>query len=168
MTGFLAIAVIVVLAVVLLRASFTKVPREANWTVERLGRFNRVLTPGFHFIVPVVERIGARLDMRETALDMPPQRAMTRDNAAVEAGAVLGYRIVDAVKATYEVADLQSALIQLVGTHMRDVTATRTIAELATDRAAVNAALLQGVEPAADALGVQVSRLELKGIMLPD
>ncbi len=120
LTGFLAIAVIVVLAVVLLRASFTKVPREANWTVERLGRFNRVLTPGLHFVVPV------------------------------------------------EVADLQPALIQLVGTHMRDVIATRTISELATDRAAVNAALLQGVEPAADAWGVQVSRLELKGIVLPD
>ncbi len=89
LTGFLAIAVIVVLAVVLLRASFTKVPREANWTVERLGRFNRVLTPGLHFVVPV------------------------------------------------EVADLQPALIQLVGTHMRDVIATRTISELATDRAAV-------------------------------
>ena len=72
------------------------------------------------------------------------------------------------MKATYEVADLQPALIQLVGTHMRDVIATRTIAELATDRAAVNADLLQGVEPAADALGVQVFRLELKGIVLPD
>ncbi|HKU98534.1 MAG TPA: paraslipin [Vineibacter sp.] len=162
------VAIVVIVAILMLRASLTVVPRDSNWTVERFGRFHRLLRPGFHFVAPLIDRVGARLDMRETALDVPPQRAMTEDNAAVEAGAVLGYRIVDAVKATYDVADLKAALVQLVGTAMTRVIRTRPIAALATDRAAINAALIQQVAPAAEAWGVAVSTLDLRGIALPD
>jgi len=166
--SIITLAIVVILAILMLRASLTVVPRDSNWTVERFGRFNRLLRPGVHFVAPVIDRVGARLDMRETALDVPPQRVTTQDNATIEAGAVLGYRIADAVKATYEVADLKTALVQLVGTAMKSVLGAHAIAELATDRAAINAALKQQVAPAAEAWGVTVSTVELRGIVLPD
>ncbi|TWT15589.1 SPFH domain-containing protein [Reyranella sp. CPCC 100927] len=166
--SIVTLAVIVIVAVLLLRASFTVVPRDMNWTVERFGRFSRLLKPGINFVAPFIDRIGARHDMRQATLDVPPQRATTKDNATVEAGAVLGYQIADAVKATYEVADLKVALAQLAGTVMKSVIGTHPIAALSTDRATINTTLQQQVAPAAEAWGVTVSSLELRGIALPD
>lgn len=166
--SIITLAIVVIVAILMVRASLTVVPRDSNWTVERFGRFNRLLRPGLHFVAPLIDRVGARLDMRETTLDVAAQRVTTRDNAMVDAGAVVGYRIVDAVKATYEVADLKVALVQLVGTSMKSVIGTHPIAALATERAAINAALKQQVGPAAEAWGVAVSNLELRGIVLPD
>jgi regulator of protease activity HflC (stomatin/prohibitin superfamily) len=148
-------------------ASLRRVPPGANWTVERLGRFSRLLLPGFHLVMPFVERVGARIDMGDSALDVPPQRATSRDGVAVDVGAEVTWRVTDAVKVAYGVADMRTALIKLAGTHAAAVIGTRPAADLSADRTGVNDTIQQRVESAAAEFGVKVLRLELKNVVPP-
>jgi len=98
------------LALVVVFAGVKAVPQGREWTVERFGRFTRVLEPGLNLIVPFVDRIGRKLSMMEEVLEVPSQNVITRDNATVTADAIAFYQIVDAAKAAYEVGNLQAGV----------------------------------------------------------
>src|SRR5882672_24389 len=148
--------------------SFVKVvPQGREWTVERFGRFTRVLKPGLNLIVPIVDRVGARLSMMEELLEIPSQDVITRDNAMVTADAIAFYQIVDAAKAAYEVRDLRSGIQNLCLTNARTVIGAMDLDEVLSKRDEINERLLRVVDAATSPWGIKVTRIEIKDLSPP-
>ncbi|CAO3355902.1 SPFH domain-containing protein [Azospirillum melinis] len=157
-----------VLVVILAITSVRTVPQGFNFIVERLGRYQETLHPGFNVIFPVISSIRAKVDMRETVVDVPSQSVITKDNAAVTADGVLYFQVLDPMKATYEVNDLQRAIQTLAMTTTRTVMGSMDLDELLSQREAINANLLRAVDEATASWGVRVTRIELRDITPPD
>lgn len=133
--------------------------------IERLGSYDRKLSPGLNFTIPFIERVAYRETIREKVLDIPPQQCITRDNVAISVDAVVYWRIVDMEKAYYKVQNLQSAMINLVLTQIRAEMGRLELDETFTARSEINELLLRELDISTDPWGVKVTRVELRDII---
>ncbi len=168
MGGFgLFVTVLFVFAILMVFMSVKSVPQGMEYTVERFGKYTNTLTPGLNIIVPIIDRIGRKLNMMEQVLDVPSQEVITKDNAMVRVDGVVFYQIMDAPKAAYEVNYLDVATINLVMTNIRTVMGSMDLDELLSRRDEINARLLTVVDEATSPWGIKVTRIEIKDIAPP-
>ncbi len=158
---------VLVFALVLIVLMVKSVPQGEEWTVERFGRYTRTLRPGLNFLIPFMERVGAKLNMMETVLDIDSQEVITRDNAQVTADAIAFYQIVDAASAAYEVRDLHRALNNLTQTNIRTVIGAMDLDDVLSNRDAINGKLLGVIDSASNPWGIKVTRVEIKDLNPP-
>lgn len=158
--------VLVALVVVFFFAGVKVVPQGQQWTVERFGRYTATLEPGLNLIVPFVDRIGFRLSMMESVLDVPSQTVISKDNAAVTADGVVFYRIMDAAKAAYQVDNLTYAVVNLTITNLRSVLGSMELDHMLSSREEINERLLTAVDLATAPWGIKVTRIEIRDLSM--
>jgi regulator of protease activity HflC (stomatin/prohibitin superfamily) len=168
LSGFSVLVIaIVILAIIIVTMSVKAVPQGFEYTVERFGRYVKTLSPGLGMIFPVVDRIGAKMNMMETVLDVPQQEVITRDNALVQVDGVVFYQVLNAAAAAYEVRELERAVLNLTMTNIRTVMGSMDLDELLSRRDEINTRLLHVVDDATEPWGIKVTRIEILDITPP-
>jgi regulator of protease activity HflC (stomatin/prohibitin superfamily) len=159
-------AVFAALAAVTAWAGVKIVPQGQQWTVERFGRYTTTLMPGLSIIVPFIDRVGHRMSMMESVLDVPSQTVISRDNAAVTADGVVFFRIIDASKAAYQVNNLTYAVVNLTITNLRSVLGSMELDHMLSNREEINERLLAAVDQATAPWGIKVNRIEIRDLSM--
>ncbi|MFC2015182.1 SPFH domain-containing protein [Chloroflexota bacterium] len=165
--GIIVLIIVLVVAVIILAKAITIIHQAEKGIVERLGKYKETLDPGLKILVPFIDSLVSRIDMRETVLDIPPQPVITKDNVTVTIDAVVYYFVTDAKAVRYEVANFYNAVSKLAQTNIRNVVGEMSLDESLSSRERINAALTITLDEATDKWGVKVLRVEVKEIEPP-
>src|SRR6266516_2459938 len=168
MFGFdIFVLALVALVIFVIFSAVKTVSQGYNWTVERFGRYTNTLRPGLNLIMPFIDRIGHKMNMMEQAIDIPQQDVITKDNATVTVDGLAFFQVIDAAKASYEISNLDQAIIKLTMTNIRSVMGAMDLDQVLSHRDEINERLLRVVAAAVSPWGLKVNRIEIKDIVPP-
>src|SRR5712675_1976867 len=156
-----------VVAVIVVIKTIRVVPQQHAIVVERLGRFHAVLAPGLNFVIPFVDRIAYRHDLREIPLDVPSQICITKDNTQLQVDGILYFQVTDARLASYGSSNYILAITQLAQTTLRSVIGRMELDRTFEERDHINGLLVEALDKAAANWGVKVLRYEIKDLTPP-
>jgi len=159
--------VLLVIAVIFVVRTFKIVPQQHAWVVERLGRFDRALTPGLKFVIPFVERVAYRHSLKEVPLDVPSQVCITKDNTQLQVDGILYFQVTDPMRASYGSSNYIVAITQLAQTTLRSVIGKMELDKTFEERDMINASVVNALDEAALNWGVKVLRYEIKDLTPP-
>jgi len=159
--------VIAVGAVIFVTRAIKIVPQQHAWVVEKLGRYDRTLTPGLSFVVPFIERVAYKHSLKEVPLDVPSQVCITKDNTQLQVDGILFFQVTDPMRASYGSSDFISAITQLAQTTLRSVIGKMELDKTFEERDAINAQVVTSLDEAAMNWGVKVLRYEIKDLTPP-
>ena len=162
------VIVLAVLVVFIIARTAVVVPQQSAFVVERLGRYHATLGAGFHILIPFVDAIRYRHSLKESAVDIPAQVCITRDNVQVHVDGVLYLKVLDAERASYGVSDYLFAIIQLAQTTLRSEVGKIDLDRTFEERAHINVQLVTELDKASEPWGVKVLRYEIKNITPPE
>jgi regulator of protease activity HflC (stomatin/prohibitin superfamily) len=166
-SGLIVLIVIALFALFLAARTVRIIPQARAGVVERLGRYQRTLTPGLAIVVPFIDRVRPLIDLREQVVTFQPAGVITGDNVGIQIDSVLYFTITDAKSVSYEVANPLQAIEQLTVTTLRNVIGGLTLEETLTSRDAINSALRTVLDEATGQWGIRVNRVEVKAIDPP-
>ena len=167
METLIAAGVVVVLALVVIAKTAIVVPQQNAYVVEYLGKYRKTMQAGFHILIPFVERIAYRHNLKEHAVDIPEQICITRDNVQVGVDGVLYMKVLDAQRASYGIGDFIFAISQLAQTTLRSEIGKIDLDRTFEERSTINASVVMELDKASDPWGVKVLRYEIKNINPP-
>ena len=161
-TSSVILIFIIVFLLVALLSTFKVVPQRSVYIIERLGKFSRSLEAGFHILIPFIDKVAYKQNLKEQALDVASQICITKDNIAVEVDGVVYLQVIDPQKASYGIDNYKFAVIQISQTTMRSVIGKMELDKTFEERETVNATIVDAVDRASDPWGIKVSRYEVK------
>nr|WP_033401521.1 SPFH domain-containing protein [Actinopolyspora mortivallis] len=164
---WIVLLVVVVLVVVLLSKTVLVVPQATSAVIERLGRFRTVALPGLNMLVPFLDRVRAKIDLREQVVSFPPQSVITQDNLTVSIDTVVYFQVTEARSAVYEISNYIDGVEQLTTTTLRNVVGGMSLEETLTSRDQINGQLRGVLDSETGRWGIRVARVELKAIDPP-
>ncbi|MEP7233109.1 MAG: SPFH domain-containing protein [Ginsengibacter sp.] len=159
--------VLVIFLLIAFLSTFKVVPQRSVYIVERLGKYSRSLEAGFHILIPFIDKISYKQNLKEQAIDVASQICITRDNIAVEVDGVLYLQVIDPQKASYGIDNYKFAVIQISQTTMRSVIGKMELDKTFEERETVNGTIVEAVDKASVPWGIKVSRYEVKNISPP-
>ncbi|MDR7304438.1 regulator of protease activity HflC (stomatin/prohibitin superfamily) [Haloactinomyces albus] len=163
----IVVAVIVLLVIVLAVKTILLIPQATSAVIERLGRFRSVAEPGLNFLVPFLDRVRAKIDLREQVVSFPPQPVITQDNLTVSIDTVVYFQVTDSRSAVYEISNYILGVEQLTSTTLRNVVGGMSLEETLTSRDQINTQLRGVLDQETSRWGIRVARVELKAIDPP-
>ena len=163
----IVLLLLILLVVIVVVRAIQVVPQSRALVVERLGKFHSVMYAGLHLLIPFVDRVAARVDLREQVTTFQPQPVITADNVVVSIDSVIYYQVNDPMAATYEIADYITAIEQLTITTLRNVIGSMDLEQTLTSRDEINARLRGVLDEATGKWGIRINRVELKSIDPP-
>jgi regulator of protease activity HflC (stomatin/prohibitin superfamily) len=163
----IAYIVIAIIAIIFVTRAIKIVPQQHAWVVERLGRYDRTLTPGLSIVVPFVDRVAYKHSLKEVPLDVPSQVCITKDNTQLQVDGILFFQITDPMRASYGSSDFMTAITQLAQTTLRSMVGKMELDKTFEERDAINAQVVNALDEAASNWGVKVLRYEIKDLTPP-
>ncbi|TGJ99300.1 paraslipin [Leptospira semungkisensis] len=164
---FLIFTLAFIALIYLVLKTFIIVPQNYSFVVERLGIFRGALGAGFHFLIPILDQVKYRQNLKEVAIDIPPQTCITKDNVSILVDGILYIRVMDAYKASYEIENYLSATIQLAQTTLRSEIGKLVLDHTFSERDDINANVVRALDEATDPWGIKVTRYEIRNISPP-
>jgi regulator of protease activity HflC (stomatin/prohibitin superfamily) len=161
------VGVIALLAIIIIARTAVVVPQQSAYVVENLGRYSRTIQAGFHILIPFIERIAYRHNLKEEAMDIPEQVCITRDNVQVGVDGVLYLQVLEASKASYGITNYRFAIIQLAQTTLRSEIGKIELDRTFEERQTINQNVVAELDKASAPWGVKVLRYEIKNINPP-
>jgi len=165
--AIILLVLVLILVIFVLTYTIRIIPQSVAYVVERLGAYDRTLSQGLHFIIPIIDRAMSKVSLKENVKDFPPQPVITADNVTMMIDTVVYYQITDPKLYTYGVHNPISAIENLTATTLRNIIGELELDESLTSREIINSKMRAILDEATDAWGIKVNRVEVKNIQPP-